>query len=487
MKNILAAALALLLLTGLAPPPAPATGATLTLTPVFVRGGGTGTSVPAVSAASPVASSTAAGLTQNGQAIATLTASNSPTSWAIASCSGCTNYFAIDSSGHLTVTATGVSNIAPSSGGQTWTPVVNASNGAGTSGNVSIPVVFYDDGYLSRPSNVTAQYPTAFNAYSGVRPPWKVSGVDYGVGLDTTLTMTAWQSMVVSGCTVNSGASPPNVTCSGGDTTINQVDFSNTSSGGGNGAYIVYSGTGTLTLTNIKTGGSNYALIPSTNVIQTGTSSVGLTITGSELNGGCPTSSGASGTIVLPQGTGPTIFRYNHVTNRSQHVLAFNNHAGTLDYAFNAIEGGGCAAGSHANILEWNGGTATPTVRYILFFWGSQVYAGTQGEVIQFYQNVMGTMANPVLRNTVIIVPPGSNPGISYATHWWADAPTTRSGTAQMLRNYMDLGGNAGSVAFGSLYRAGLCSNTAPFTATGNIDLNGGGALAIGNVNTGGC
>lgn len=99
---------------------------------VFSQAGISG--VPVVTPATP--STTAK---YSGQVIATLAASNSPTSWAIA---GGLGYFAISSGGVLTVTAAGAGAIVPSSGGATYDVVVNATNGIGTSANVNVAVTF---------------------------------------------------------------------------------------------------------------------------------------------------------------------------------------------------------------------------------------------------------------------------------------------------------------------------------------------------------
>ena len=95
---------------------------TYTLSLTATNGSGTsapGTDTIALNApAVPVISNATASLVlplTNGEAVNTMTATNSPTGWAITGCSPtCTGYFAIDSSGHVTVTSTGVSNIVAS-------------------------------------------------------------------------------------------------------------------------------------------------------------------------------------------------------------------------------------------------------------------------------------------------------------------------------------------------------------------------------------
>lgn len=444
----------------------------------------------------------------------------------------------------ITYTSAGASNLTGSSDLVQQALTVTATNGSGTSPGVSVPVNVYADGALQAPAG-TPQFPAALGSrFTGTitgstnltvtnvssRPiqvgqrlfvvginqnvtiasgsganwtlsagvtnvanqsmttvyatavPWLVSGVDYFAGLDPAFTLTPASSAAVSGCTVNSGASPPNITCTGTGKILDKIDFTVS-----NGYVVIFNGCTNCGITNSKFGGTNYNNPPltSTIIVLTNTASPGFTFTGNDFDGGCSTTSGAS--QLLLQGGGTTIYQHNYSHRRPQHVLEFSTNSGVLNRAWNLIEGGGCSVSSHGNILQWGGGAATPTVRFETFNWGPNTYAGLQSEVYQFYQFNPGTMTNPVLKYGTIIVPSTANPGISYATHWWADPPTIRSGIMTMTNMYMDMGGNAGVRAFGSLYRAGSCSDTAPTSISGNIDLNTGGALAIGDVVVGGC
>ena len=116
------------------------------------------------------------------------------------------------------------------------------------------------DGCTNAPG-VSPQSPSLFSGYAA-RPAWNVPGVDYGVGVQTSCASpTAWQSVSQSGVTVNSGASPPNLTVTGSSVTLNCVDMSSTSTGGGNGAVlIVQSGATNFIGKNLKLGGSNELL-----------------------------------------------------------------------------------------------------------------------------------------------------------------------------------------------------------------------------------
>lgn len=221
-------------------------------------GGGTGGPPPVVTPSSFVTYTP----TINGQAIGTAVATNSPTSWSITSCSGCTSYFAIDNAGNLTVTATGAANITVSDlDPVSFSPVVQASN-AGGNGSATITATFYPDGSGAAPVGATVQQPTFFtgyaqqsigvnasiqtNPYGGPRPPWKVAGVDYAVGYSssvlplidpTTVSQTVgicrWvPSTVTLGCTNNDAGA--GVTVEGYDFSLHncvKLSFNNTVTG----------------------------------------------------------------------------------------------------------------------------------------------------------------------------------------------------------------------------------------------------------------
>lgn len=147
-------------------------------------GGGGGVGVPVINVVSPIASSNSAGALVSGTVVATLTASNTPLSWSIVSPTG---HFAIDNSGNLSVTTSGVSAITPSGTGAVETVQVQAANGNGSSTVATIRVTAYNDGALSAPTG-TPQVPTLFSPY-GRRPPWRVAGVDYYTGITAGTTL----------------------------------------------------------------------------------------------------------------------------------------------------------------------------------------------------------------------------------------------------------------------------------------------------------
>jgi hypothetical protein len=60
------------------------------------------------------------------------------------------------------------------------------------------------------PTPAPGQHPTLLSRYVK-RPPWKVAGVDYALGVPSTAKLTDWQLLSGPGITVNTTAMPPYV------------------------------------------------------------------------------------------------------------------------------------------------------------------------------------------------------------------------------------------------------------------------------------
>jgi hypothetical protein len=60
------------------------------------------------------------------------------------------------------------------------------------------------------PPPAPGQHPTLLSRYVK-RPPWKVAGVDYALGVPSTAKLTDWQLLSGPGITVNTTAMPPYV------------------------------------------------------------------------------------------------------------------------------------------------------------------------------------------------------------------------------------------------------------------------------------
>jgi len=121
-------------------------------------GSGTGTAAITVAAASaPVVTNANLNISlpvTNGEAVGTMVATGSPTSWSITA-GNSAGYFAIDNSGNITVTATGASGLTAGS----YSLTVQATNAAGSgSGTASITVAAAGTTYgmvrMNTPNNV---------------------------------------------------------------------------------------------------------------------------------------------------------------------------------------------------------------------------------------------------------------------------------------------------------------------------------------------
>ncbi len=85
------------------------------------------------------------------------------------------------------------------------------------------------DGRLAAPTG-NAQYPTYFTSLNGispypVRPPWKVAGVDYRVGINTGVTL-ADPTTIPSGVTIDTGFTPKRATVNTTGVVLDGYNFS---------------------------------------------------------------------------------------------------------------------------------------------------------------------------------------------------------------------------------------------------------------------
>jgi hypothetical protein len=422
---------------------------------ITVNTGGGG-SAPVVNSASPVASSTNAPAAQTSQAVATLTASNTPTGWSISGCSpSCTSWFAISSGGALTVTSTGASNIVPTDNGAVYTLTVAASNGAGTSAGKSIPVTFYADGALSAPTG-TAPLPTLFSATYTIRPPWKVAGVDYPVGLPSGTTLSnPTTAGLPTGCTYSSSAHTVNCVTAG--VTVSGYDFSV-----GNGVGLVIQAANIIVQNNNFKMGTN-AAVP-INVAASNPTIQYNTIDES----GVEDVNTFGGVIYVSSGsaTGMTI-EYNYLKNACCDFV--DSESGTTINKYNLATYDGETAGTHPDFNQFNPTSNNTTMQCAFNTWINTIppsQVGSQGTTI-------GDNADPVVgtnsfdNNTLIAS--GSSQSASYWIRVYQ--PAVQAGaTVSAQNNYADV-----TQAFGFAYPGSSGSST---TFANNTNLVTGGTFS---------
>jgi hypothetical protein len=95
-----------------------------------------------------------------------------------------------------------------------------------------------------------APHPALLASYR-TRPPWKVAGIDYPVGVPSGTTLTDWQSLSGPGITVRADVTPPYVRVDDtSNVVISGVDFSLH-----DGAYLWFKNSPSLTVINSNFGG----------------------------------------------------------------------------------------------------------------------------------------------------------------------------------------------------------------------------------------
>ncbi len=155
-----------------------------------------------------------------------------------------TGRYAIGSTtGILSVTAAGSTALTTEG---TDILIVTATNSQGQDSN-SNSIRKWLDGFQTRPAGTAAQYPTFLNGLC--RPPWKVAGVDYGVGFPAAQVFkTPGVTAPPAGVTVDAAGHTFNVT--GAGVVVDGWDFS---VGGGWNVFVTGSGC-TVQNCNFKVG-----------------------------------------------------------------------------------------------------------------------------------------------------------------------------------------------------------------------------------------
>jgi hypothetical protein len=320
----------------------------------------------------------------NNQVVGTLTATQGPTSWSIVSCRGCREYFAISNSGAVTVTSMGafILTADKTSAVTSFNLVVSATNSAGTSSNATIAINVYADGLARAPAGVGAQYADLLNSYgpgnarnstSGYQPPWRVAGVDYGVGYSLSAcggSLFDPNTMSISGVSVDTTTGKVNIT--GASVTIQCFDFSLESGKW----YIVISSSasGTVTIKNnnfLVTSSFTQLTAP---IFADASVTANLAFTQNVLDGGGnPTQGGSQpwtaskvyAALAIYDGTGSCTFTYNWFKNDAASSVV--GVAGCrLLMAYNLVDNAGLVLTQHKNFIQWSGlGTSTnPAVIY---------------------------------------------------------------------------------------------------------------------------
>jgi hypothetical protein len=263
------------------------------------------------------------------------------------------------------------------------------------------------------PPTPGAQRPTLLASYAK-RPPWKVAGVDFAVGVPPMTTRTDWRSLSGPGIIVNTTAMPPYVRVdSTSNVVISSVDFSLHG-----GANLLFINSPNPTVVSSKFGGTNLTKI-SNAVIWADPNSPGLTVRYSTLDGA---GSGSGSTLVSVASAGTTTLEYNWFKNFSQHVLEESQSTAVsiaVVYKYNLIEQGGMTPGAHLNYLQFGSAAAASVVVAYNTSYQTPVVSTPSGEGFQFYANGAGGSVKNVTFAYNTMIATGGVPGraMSYMNH----------------------------------------------------------------------
>jgi hypothetical protein len=285
-----------------------------------------------------------------------------------------------------------------------------------------------DDGAAGAPAG-PPQLPRLLDGYRA-RPPWKVAGVDYAVGIPAGTTLADWKTLDLPDVALHDTW----VRVSARNFVLDGVDFSTHG-----GAHLAIDDAATGTVRNCKFGGEGYKSL-GTGIIDS--SSPDLTVRNCVFDAA---GAGNSACILFIRGTGKITLLYNAFDNFPNRIIELLK-GGTVDYRFNLIGEGAMQPGAHLNYLEFEGGTATPVVA---FNTSAQTFrAPSGGEGFQFYFNVGGTMADPICANNTMIAKGGRGAAVmSYLLHgsvYQNGIHTALVGTGLITDNYIDVSSGYG-------------------------------------------
>jgi hypothetical protein len=387
-----------------------------------------------------------------GGPVGVVKAENSPTSWAIVAGDSAGD-FSISEKGLISFTVNGATHYDGGVAERQVTLTVQASNSIG-SGVGFIEINAYADGSVGAPDG-PVQYPNGLSGYRA-RPPWKVAGFDYYVGIPRGTVLIAPTSISDPNVTVSGNV----VVCNGNGAavTLNAVDFT--------GYYIKVpkGGCSSVTVTNSK-----FACVgdksPAFTFFHDQNDGIDV-IRSSNINSGdaCdrwpnnvsdPIACGRSCTI-----------EYNWFYHASERIV---NMAVSTLYRWNLIDSPQTEKGAHENYQQFGGGITADSDR-VEFNASYNVLPGG-GEGYQFYGNVLpAKIVSPVFQyNTMIAAKSGGGPTMSYMVHGSCHTAgqgcTKISGTGMIAHNYFDPSG-----AYGIFYQ-GTLTPLRGWSSRGNIDM----------------
>lgn len=312
------------------------------------------------------------------------------------------------------------------------------------------------DGSAGAPAG-TPQLPALLNGYLA-RPPWKVAGVDYAVGIHSGVALKVPSaSNIPAGCDYR--ANEHAIYVQGKNVVLSGYNLT------GATVLVTDAATGTVTVTDCSA-------TSSVNIRSTVGATAKLSVTYCTFDGGGTASDSNFQTI---QVFCPLTVRYCSIKNSP--AATFCQAPSTIQY--NLFSGFAWVTGAHANATYFGGGGAATDSILLSYntIWGGgpRNAAGFPigiGAGVAFFTDG-GDYHNPVMSNNVVISNlPG---GASYLMGFYANVGNSVIGGVAK-DNYLaaagGFNGNGGTGAFGPFY----LGSTGPVQATysGNIDMNTG-------------
>ncbi len=224
-----------------------------------------------------------------------------------------------------------------------------AQNADGKAGTVGVteavtvnslpgPPSRHNDGAANAPAG-TPQLPNLLSDYA-LRPPWKVAGVDYAVGVPRGTALKDPTTISMPGVSIDTTRHIIFVT--GSNVTLDGYDFS---LHGGWSVYIERGRSDTVIENSKFLVGANN-LVP----IAAESGAGKLTVEYCTIDGGgfgVAGNPGAIYTLISYNGSGGLTVEYDWLKNAPQHIIEFRN--GTLIDQYNLIQNAGYFVGAHVN------------------------------------------------------------------------------------------------------------------------------------------
>jgi hypothetical protein len=409
-----------------------------------------------------------------GDEIGRVRATNSPTRWAITA-GNPKGDFAIDSRGVITFTSQGAADYNGSVLKKSATLTVQATNASG-SGSGIVRINAYADGSANAPSGLV-QHPTGLSGYRA-RPPWKVAGFDYYVGIPSGTSLQP-----------ASGISDPNVKISGNlvkctgpnaSVTLNAIDFA------GYAIYIPLGGCSTLTVTNSNFGCTKGVAAPSFTFIQN-QNNAAMDIEQNKFDSytDCNVRSPGNISDIMQCGSiGNCTVKYNWFYHQSERAV--DAGCGSLKYQFNLLDDPNTVSSAHENVLQQACGDGAAQIGLVVSFNGLySTISANAGEGWQF-EGCCGQQfatTDPVFAyNTAVALRNSGKVTMSYLVHGFChtteDCSTTAvsvRGTGTFSNNYFDTSGSFGAFYVGS----GTAMWPPQIEFSNNINMDTGAPIAL--------